>query len=59
MNRWIRSYAKDDPTMKYETFTYKYPPTPPFEVRAAKPAEVLQLLRECQRLQAAAAAKAL
>lgn len=55
MNRWLRSYALSDSRMRYETLRYKYPPTPSFTVREARPAEVLHLLRECQRLQAAAA----
>jgi hypothetical protein len=36
--------------LKYETKRYRYSPAEAAEVREAKPAEVLRLLRECQRL---------
>ena len=39
-----------DPSIKYESFRYKFSPTTPFEVRDAEPVEVLRLLRECRRL---------
>jgi hypothetical protein len=56
MDRLLRDYVFS-PSIKYESRRCKFPPTPPFEVRKARPAEVLHLLRECQRLQAAAAAR--
>ena len=50
MGRWVNDYAVRDSHMKYETQFYRISSTPPFEVRAAKPAEVLRMLGEARRI---------
>jgi hypothetical protein len=50
MNRVLRQYATGGTSMKYETRSYKFPPTSAVEVRPARPIEVLRMVRESRQL---------